>query len=96
VLFSVFRLLHGNFPIGLMDGQGPSGVLSYTFGQELSDNFDARRKTRESIDAMLLSAGWLIQDRANANIRGGLGRAQQVFGYRFLPLLNELNEVLAA
>ena len=27
---------------------------------------------------------------------GGLGRAQQVFGDRFLPLLNELNEVLAA
>jgi len=27
---------------------------------------------------------------------GGLGRAQQVFGNRFLPLLNELNEVLAA
>ena len=27
---------------------------------------------------------------------GGLGRAQQVFGERFLPLLNELNEVLAA
>jgi type I restriction enzyme, R subunit len=27
---------------------------------------------------------------------GGLGRAQQVFGDRFLPLLSELNEVLAA
>jgi type I restriction enzyme R subunit len=27
---------------------------------------------------------------------GGLGRARQVFGDRFLPLLNELNEVLAA
>jgi len=27
---------------------------------------------------------------------GGLGRAQQIFGDRFLPLLNELNEVLAA
>ena len=27
---------------------------------------------------------------------GGMGRAQQVFGDRFLPLLNELNEVLAA
>jgi type I restriction enzyme R subunit len=27
---------------------------------------------------------------------GGLGRAQQVFGDHFLPLLNELNEVLAA
>ena len=27
---------------------------------------------------------------------GGLGRAQQVFAERFLPLLNELNEVLAA
>ncbi len=27
---------------------------------------------------------------------GGLGRAQQVFGARFLPLLSELNEVLAA
>jgi type I restriction enzyme R subunit len=27
---------------------------------------------------------------------GGLGRAQQVFGDRFLPLLKELNEVLAA
>jgi len=27
---------------------------------------------------------------------GGLGRAQQVFGDKFLPLLNELNEVLAA
>jgi len=27
---------------------------------------------------------------------GGLGRAQLVFGDRFLPLLNELNEVLAA
>jgi len=27
---------------------------------------------------------------------GGLGRAQQVFGDRFLPLLDELNEVLAA
>jgi type I restriction enzyme R subunit len=27
---------------------------------------------------------------------GGLGRAQQVFGDRFVPLLNELNEVLAA
>lgn len=27
---------------------------------------------------------------------GGLGRAQQVFGERFIPLLSELNEVLAA
>jgi type I restriction enzyme R subunit len=27
---------------------------------------------------------------------GGLGRAQLIFGDRFLPLLNELNEVLAA
>ncbi len=27
---------------------------------------------------------------------GGLGRAQMIFGDRFLPLLNELNEVLAA
>jgi len=27
---------------------------------------------------------------------GGLGRAQQAFGDRFLPLLSELNEVLAA
>jgi type I restriction enzyme R subunit len=27
---------------------------------------------------------------------GGLGRAQQVFGDRFMPLLRELNEVLAA
>ena len=27
---------------------------------------------------------------------GGLGRARQVFGERFMPLLNELNEVLAA
>jgi type I restriction enzyme, R subunit len=27
---------------------------------------------------------------------GGLGRAQQIFGDRFLPLLSELNEVLAA
>ena len=27
---------------------------------------------------------------------GGLGKAQQVFGERFIPLLSELNEVLAA
>jgi len=27
---------------------------------------------------------------------GGLGRAQQVFGERFIPLLSELNQVLAA
>lgn len=27
---------------------------------------------------------------------GGLGKAQQVFGERFIPLLTELNEVLAA
>ncbi len=28
--------------------------------------------------------------------RGGLGKAKQVFGPQFQPLLNELNEVLVA
>jgi type I restriction enzyme R subunit len=36
-------------------------------------------KARESIDAMLLSAGWLIQDRANANIDAGRGVAIREF-----------------
>src|SRR5260370_100183 len=40
-------------------------------------------RARESIDVMLLSAGWLIQDRVDANISAGRGVAIREFSLRY-------------
>src|SRR5258708_8370265 len=40
-------------------------------------------RARESIDVMLLSAGWLIQDRVDANISAGCGVAIREFSLRY-------------
>jgi type I restriction enzyme, R subunit len=40
-------------------------------------------RARESIDVMLLSAGWLIQDRVDANISAGRGVAIREFALKY-------------
>src|SRR5579863_7089427 len=47
--------------------------------QDLTDALTPEQKARELIDGMLCSAGWIVQDRADANIDAGRGVAIREF-----------------
>ncbi len=59
-------------------------------------------KARENIDALVVQAGWKIQNVKDVNFdyvpfsqQGGLGRVHQLFGDELKSVIEELNEALA-
>jgi len=54
--------------------------LSYVESHELKCKLTPEEKARETIDGMLKVAGWLIQNRTDANIDAGPGRSDSLHG----------------